>query len=164
MADTVLILTLPSFRSLWLFPIWILSFSPNCGLHWWAFQDLVWPFTIRLLINTPKASWMKCNMLGMRFFNADHWILEASRVDCNSRGIEYFEEALSVVIPSKWPSVGSKRSRTSFTWSASCASVYWVFILTSLIRFRTWKPIGYQPHHKQGVLRTILKLDPYSKQ
>jgi hypothetical protein len=30
MADTLLILALPSFRSLWLFPMSMLSFSANC--------------------------------------------------------------------------------------------------------------------------------------
>jgi len=113
-ADTLLILALPSPRSLWLFPMSMLSFSPNCWSHSWASQNLVWPFTLRLLMNAPKASCMTCAMHGMWFLNASHSIQEASSVDCSLRIIEKFEGALSVVIPSKRPSVSSKQSSTSF--------------------------------------------------
>ena len=125
MADTLLILALPSCRSLWLFPMSILSFSPNWWSHSWASQDLVWPFTLRLLRNAPRASWMTCALHGMGCVNAGHSIREGSRVDCSSRVSEQFEKALSLAILSKWPSVSSKRSSTSFKCLASRAPVCW---------------------------------------
>jgi len=88
MADTLLILALPSFRSLWLFPMSMLSFSPNCRSHSWASQDSVRPFTPRLIISAPEASWMTRAMHGMWFLKSGHWIAEASSVDCNVSVIE----------------------------------------------------------------------------
>jgi len=88
MADTTLILVLPSFRSLWIFPMSVLSFSLNCWSRSEASQHLVWPFTPRLHMNAPKASLMPCSMHGMESLNAGHWIPEAWRVDCNSQVIE----------------------------------------------------------------------------
>jgi len=105
MADTLLILALPSFRSLCLFPMSMLSFSPNCWSHSWASQDLVWHISLRLLRNAPNASCMMCAMHGRWFLNAGHSILKASRVYCSSRVIDSFEEGLYVLIPSKTPSV-----------------------------------------------------------
>ena len=123
--DTLLILALPSFRSLWLFPMSVLAFPPNCWSHSWASYNLVRPLTLRLFTNIPKASWMACAMHGMWCLIAGHTIPEASRVDCSSRVIKWFEEALSVVILSKRPSVSSIRSRTSFQCMASLATVCW---------------------------------------
>jgi len=59
---TLLILALPSFRSLWLLPMTVLSFSPHCWLRSWATQDLLRPFTSRLLMIAPNGSWMTCAM------------------------------------------------------------------------------------------------------
>jgi hypothetical protein len=59
-------------------------------------------------MNAPKASCMMCAMYDMCFLTAGHWIPDALSGDCSSRVIEQFEEALSVVIPSKWLSVSSK--------------------------------------------------------
>jgi hypothetical protein len=56
---------------------------------------------------------------------AGHSIPEASSVDCSSRVIELFDEALSVVIRCKQPSVRSKQSRTSFKCIAYLAPVCW---------------------------------------
>jgi len=83
MTDTRVILALPSLRSLLLVPMSMLSFSPNGWSRSWASEDLVWPFTPRLLTNTPQASWMTCAMHDMWFVNAGHTILEASKVNCN---------------------------------------------------------------------------------
>jgi len=79
MADTLLIVALPTFRSLWLFPVSVLSFSPIWWSCSWASQNLVQPFTPRLLMNAPKASCVTCTMHSMWFLNAGHSILEASR-------------------------------------------------------------------------------------
>jgi len=125
MADTLLIIALPSFRSLWLFPMSMLSFSPNCWLRWWASQDFLWPLTLRMLMNSPKASCMTCAMHCMWFLNAGHSIPEASSVDCSSRVMEYFWEALSVIIPRKRQSVISNQLSTSFKCMASLAPVCW---------------------------------------
>jgi len=143
MADTLLILALPSFRSLWLFPMSMLSFSPNCWSRSWASQDMVRPITPRLLMNAPNASCMPCAMHGVWFLNAGHSIPEASSVDYGSRVIEKFEEALSVVIPSKRPSVSSKRSSTSFNCIASLALVCW--------------PLTYHPElaFEMGIVQAI---------
>jgi len=127
MADTLLILALPSFRSLWLFPISLISFSPNCWSHSWATQDLVQPFTRRVLMNAPKARWMTCAVHGMWFLNAGHSIPAASRVVCSLRLMEEFEEALSVEFPSKQSSVSSEQWKTSFKYPASRAHVCWPF-------------------------------------
>jgi len=88
MADTLLILAFPSFRSLWRFPMSVLLFSPNCWSPSWASHDLVCPFTLRLLMNAPKASWMMCAIHGMRFRTACYSIPEASSVDCSFRVIQ----------------------------------------------------------------------------
>jgi hypothetical protein len=125
MADTLLILELPSFRSLWPFLMSVLSFSPNCSSHSCASYDLVGPFTPRRLMNAPKASWMMCDIHGMWFSKAGNSIAEASSVDCSSQVIKRFDEVLSFVIPSKWPSVCSKRSRSSLKCMASLALVCW---------------------------------------
>jgi len=123
MADTSLILALPSFRNLWLFPMAMLSISPNCWSRSWASQHLVEPFTLRLLMNTPNASCMTRAMHGMWFPNAGSSIPEAWSVGCSSHVIQSFAEALSVVIPSKRPSVSSKSSITSFQYLASFVPV-----------------------------------------
>ena len=125
MADTLLILALPSSRSRWLFPLSMPWFSPNCWLHSWAAQDLVRPVAPRLLMNAPKASWMTCTIHGMSLLNAGHWIPEAWRVNCNSWVIEKFEDAWSVVIPSQHVSASSKCA-TFFKCRGSCAPVCWL--------------------------------------
>jgi len=125
MANTLFILALPSFQSLWLFTMPMLSYSPNCWSSSWASQDLVRPFTPRLLMNTPTASCMTCAMPGMWFLNAGRSIPAASSVGCSSRVTEYFEEALSVVMPNKRPSVSSTQSSMSFKCTASHAPVCW---------------------------------------
>ena len=104
MADTLLVLALPSFWSPAQFPISMLSCSPNCLLHSWASQVLEKLFTPRLLMNAPNASWLTCAIHGMWFHNPGHRILEAWSIDCSSQVIEEFDEALSVAIPSKPPS------------------------------------------------------------
>ena len=125
MAYTWFILALPSVRSLWLFPTSMLSFSPNCWSCSWASEDLGRPFTPRLLMNALKASCMTCAMHGMWFLSAGHLIPEASSVDCSSRVIEWFEPALSVVIPSNRPSVSSKQTSTSIKCTACLAPGCW---------------------------------------
>jgi len=87
-ADTLLIVVLLSFRSLWLFPMSMLSFSSNCWLRSRASQDLVRPLTPRRLMNAPESSCMTCAMWRIWFLNAGHSIPEASSVDCSSRVIE----------------------------------------------------------------------------
>jgi hypothetical protein len=76
-----------------------------------------------MLMNAPKASYMTCAMDGMWFLNAGHSIPEASRVDCSMHVIKEFEGALSVVIPSKQPSVSSTRSSRAFKYIANRAPV-----------------------------------------
>ena len=125
MADTLFILALPFFRSVCLFRMSVLSFSPNCWSHSWASHDLVRPFPLRLLMNAPKLSSMTCAIHGMWVPKSGHLIPEASRVDCSSQVIESFDDALSVVIPSKQPSASSKRPSTSSTCMGSLAPVWW---------------------------------------
>jgi len=74
-------------------------------------------------MNTSKASCMTCAMHGMWFHNAGHLIPEASSVNTSLRGIEYFDEALSVLIPSKVLAVSLKGSSTSFKFTVSLAPV-----------------------------------------
>jgi len=59
-------------------------------------------------MNAPKASWMTFAMHGMWFRYAGNSIVEAWRVDWNSRVIEQVEVALSVIILSIRPSVSWK--------------------------------------------------------
>jgi len=139
MADTFVIRALPSFQSLGLFPLSILSFCPNCWSRLWVSQDLMWPFTPRLLKNAPEASSMMCAMHGMRYLNAGHSIPEASSVYCISSVIELFDEAFSVVIPSNWPSVSSKRSCASFKCMASLALVWLPLIFHHWLVFKIRK-------------------------
>jgi len=139
MADTFLILALPSFRSLWLFPMSVLSFSPNCWLRSWASQDLVHLFTPRLLMNAPIACWMTCTMHGMWCVDAGHSIPEALRIDCNSRVIKQLEEMFCIVNPSNLPSVSSKRSRTSFKCRATSAPVCWLLTCNCYVAFKKGK-------------------------
>jgi len=113
MADTLLILALPSFRNFWLFPMSMHSFCPNCWSRSGASQNLVRPFTPRLLMNPPKASCMTCAMNGMWFPNAADLIPEAWRVHSWFRVTEKNLQALCLGIPSKQPSVSWKQSRTS---------------------------------------------------
>jgi hypothetical protein len=58
------------------------------------------------------------------FLDAGHSIPEASNDDCSSHVIELFEEALSVVIPSRRPAVSLKLSSTFFKCTASFAPVF----------------------------------------
>jgi len=139
MADTSLILALPSFWSLWLFSMSMLSFSPNCWSGSWASQDVVRPFTTRLLMYAPKTSCMTCAMHDMWCLNAGHWIAEASSVDCSSRVIDWFEQALSVVIPSNQPLVSSKRTSALFKCMASLAPVCWQLTYDRELTFKTEK-------------------------
>ena len=88
MAHNLLISASLPLWSLWLFPISMLTSSPNCWSRSWASQDLVRPFPLRLIMNAPKASWMACAIHGMWFHNAGYSIPEAWRVDCNLRVIE----------------------------------------------------------------------------
>jgi len=74
-------------------------------------------------MNAPTASCMTCSTHGIWFLNAGQSIPEAASVDCSSRVIELIEEALSVVIPSKWLLVRSNRSSTSVKCMASLAPV-----------------------------------------
>jgi len=139
MANTSLIPELRSFRCLWLFPMSTLSFSANCWSRSWASQDLVRPLSSRLLSNAPEASCMTCAMQGMWFLNPGHSIPEASSVDCSSRVLGWFEEAVSVVIPNKPPSVSSKQSRMSFKCSASLAPVCWLLTYHPYLASERWK-------------------------
>jgi len=137
MADTLLIIALPTFRSLWLFPMSIRSFSPQCWACSRASQDLVQPFTPKLLINALKASCMTCTMQSMWFLNAGHSIPEASSVDCSSCIIEWFEVASSVVIPSKWQSVSSEWYSTFFKCMAILAALCWLLTYHPWFAFET---------------------------
>jgi len=107
MADSLLILALPSFCSLWLFPMSMLSFSSKCWLRSWASQDLAQPFPQRVLMNAPWASCMTRAMHGVWFLNAGHSIPKASRVDCSSQVSQWFKWMLLVIIPRNWRSVSS---------------------------------------------------------
>jgi len=78
MAITLVILALPSFRSLWLFPTAMLSSSLNCWSHSSDSEDLVWPVTPTVLMNAPEASRLRCAINSMWFHNAGHSIPEAS--------------------------------------------------------------------------------------
>ena len=69
-------------------------------------------------MDAHKASWMTCAMRGMWFVIAGHLIPGASRVYSCSWVIEWVEEALSVIIPSKKPLLISIWARTSV--SKSC--------------------------------------------
>jgi len=142
MAYTLLILALSSFRSRWLFPISMLSFSPNCWSRSCASQDLVAPCTPRLLMNAPNASCMTCAMHVMWFHKAGHWIAEASRADCSSSVIEYFEEESLVSIPSTRLSASSKRSSTPFKCKASLAPVCWHLTYHPELAFEMGKGLG----------------------
>jgi len=122
-ANTLLIWPLTSFQSLWLFSMSMLWLPWNCWSSSWASEELARPFTSRLLINPSKASYMTRPMHGMWFLNAGHSIPEAPRVDCSSQVIEWFEEALSVVIHSKRWSICYRQSLTSVTHMASLAAV-----------------------------------------
>jgi len=124
MADTLLILALPYFRSFWLFPMSMLSLSPNFWSCSRASQYLGQPFTPRLLKNAPKDSCMTFAVHGMWFLNAGHSIPESSRVACSSRVIELSGEALLVQIGSKRPSVSSNRLKTFLKCAASIAPVW----------------------------------------
>jgi len=139
MANTSFSLALPSFRSLWLFPMSAVSFSLSWWSRSWASQDLLWPLTLRLLMIAPKARCMTCAMEGMWFLDAGHSIPEASRGDCSSRVIEWFEEALSVIIPSKWPLLSPKPSRMAFKCMASLAPVCWPFTYHPWLAFERWE-------------------------
>jgi len=125
MEDTLLILALPCSRSFWLFPMSMLWFSLNCGLRSWASQDVVQPFTPRLFMNAPKASWMCFSMHGMWILNARHSFLEASRVHFSSQLIKLIKEILSVAIQSIHLSVSSKCRSTYFKCMASIAPGCW---------------------------------------
>jgi len=72
-----------------------------------------------------KASCMTCSMHAKWFLNAGPSIPQASSIDWSSGVVEYFEVALSVVIPSKRPSVSPKQSSKSFECTASLAPVGW---------------------------------------
>ena len=137
MADTLLIDALPSCRGFWLFPLFVLSFSPNWWSHSGDPEDLARPVTPRLLMHAPKARCMMSGMHGIWFLNAGHWIAEASSVYCSSRVIESFEEVLSVVIPSKWQSVHSKQSSMPFKCTATLPRVCWPLIYHSELVFET---------------------------
>jgi len=123
MADILLILALPSFRNLWLFSMSMHSFCPNCWSHSWASQNLVRPSTPRLLMNAPNATCTTCAMHTMWFLNAGHSISVASWVDCRLSVMKWFEEALTVVIPSERPSVRSKQSSMFLKYTANLAPV-----------------------------------------
>jgi len=138
-ADTLLIPALHCFPSLWLFPMFVLSFTPTCCSRSWASQDLVQPCTPRVLMNAPKASWTTCAMHCMWFLIAGHLIPDASGVDWRFRVFEWFEEALSVVIPSERALVSSKWSRTSFQCMASLAPVGWPLTYQSQWAFEIGK-------------------------
>jgi len=116
---------MPSFRSLWLFSMSVLSFSPDCWSCSWAFHAILRPFITRLLINALKRSWMPCDIHGMWFRKGDHSIPQTSSVFCSSWVMERFYEALSVVNPNKRPSVRLKFSSTSFKCMACLAPVWW---------------------------------------
>jgi len=122
-ANTLLILALPSFRSLWLFPLSMLSFSPDCWLLSWASQDKVRPFPPRLLMKATKVCCITYAMYPKWFLNAGHSIRESSTIHYSTLVIECFEKTLSVVLPSNWPSVSSIPSRTSFNCVASLGPV-----------------------------------------
>jgi len=139
MADTLLILALPSFPSLWLCPMSRLEFSPNCWSGSWASQDYVRPLTPRLLMNAPKASCVTCALQGMWFLKSGQLIPEASSGNYSSRVIEEFEEAWSVVIPSKQPSVSSKQFSTCFKCMASLAPLCRPLTYHPWFAFQRWK-------------------------
>jgi len=125
MANTLLILALPSIRSLWLIPMSMVSFSPNCCSCSCASHDLVRPPTRTQHKNAPIAGCMMCAMYGMWFLNAGNSIPETSRLNCSSRVLESFDEALSVWIQIKRPSVSLTRSRTSSKCTANLVPVCW---------------------------------------
>jgi len=139
MADTWSFLALSSIRSLCLFPMSTLSVSPYGRSRSWGSKHLVRPLSPRLLMNAPEASCMMCAMHGMWFLNAGHSIPEASSVNSSSCVIESFEEAISVSIQRKRPSVSSKQSRTSLKCMASLASVCWPLTYHPGLACEMWK-------------------------
>jgi len=139
MADTLFIVALPSFRSLWLLTMSMLSFSPNFWLRWWASQDLVRALTPRLLMNVLDVSCMPCAMHGMWSLTAGHWITEPTIVECSSSAMKYFEDRLSVVIPSKRLSVRSNKLGTFLKCMTMLAPVCWPFTYHRRLGFGTGK-------------------------
>ena len=125
-AEAQLIVALPSFRSLRLFPMTTHSFSLNCWLGSWAFQDLGRLFTPWLPMNVRKSSWRAGAMHGTWLLNAVHKsIPEASSFDCSWHAIEEFRNALSVVIASKWPFVSLTQFSMCYNYTASLVLTSW---------------------------------------
>jgi len=162
MADTLLILVLPSFRSLWLFPMSMLSYSSNCWLCSWISQDLLWPVTPRLLMNAPKASCMTWAMIGMWFLSEGYSITETSTGDCS-----LCDQVISGSIISR----NTKQTAVSKLktikhviqmYSYPCSSML-ALHLSSLICFQKRKRISDQPHQKQVVHDRMPNFDSYYK-
>jgi hypothetical protein len=78
-------------------------------------------------------------MHGMWFLNAAHSVAESSGDNCSSRVIEYFEEALSVLVPNNQPSVSSNRLRMFFNRAASLVPVSCLFTYDTELAFATAK-------------------------
>jgi hypothetical protein len=127
-ANTLLILALPFFRSLWQFPVSVVQFPPN---WWWRLctsPDLVRTCPPIQPINALKASCMTCVLHGIWFLIGGHRIQEASRVDCSFQEIKELEEALPIIILRTWPSVSPNWSSTSIIYMASLAPICWTLI------------------------------------
>jgi len=146
MADTLLILRIPTFQSLWLIPISMLSFSAKLSSCSWAAQDLVWLFTTGLLINAPKASCMMCPIQGRWFLNAGHSIPESSSVDFHL--LSYWVIWWSIIsCNAKQTANGQLKTVMHILqmYGYPCCSML-AIDLSSLICFWNWKRTGDQPH------------------
>jgi len=121
LANTLLILALPSFRSLWHISLCMLSFCPNCWSRWCASQVLLQPSTLRLVMNSPQASCVTRAMHGLWFLNLSNLSMEVWRANCRASVAKQFKKALSVVIWSILQSVSWKQSRTSVKRTARLA-------------------------------------------
>jgi len=88
MADIVLILSSPSFSSLWLIPMSMLPYSPNCWSQSWGLRNLVPHFTPWPPMIVHTANGMTRSRHGKWFLNAGHLITEVTVVDCSSVGME----------------------------------------------------------------------------
>jgi len=123
MADTLLILALPSFRSFWLSPMSMLWLSPNCWSRSPDSKDLVRPLhRDRSGMHLKPAGWlapcMVCGSSKQPTGLSRPRVLIAARVSSKN-----FKTVLSVVISCKRPAVHSKRSSTTMKCMASLTAV-----------------------------------------
>jgi hypothetical protein len=86
-ADNLLILLLPYFRSFWLSTISVFSISPDCWSHWSPSEGVLSPITLRLLMNVHNVSCIMWTAHGMYHLITTNRILKGWRVDWCSQVI-----------------------------------------------------------------------------